>query len=176
MVGMDSGNSLTPVFHQASTWTNVDLLPIGPIGTYLVKFQSKYENFLSKKCIWKCCLQNIRNFVQTLINLMEYDWGKKTSGMPRDPLTILKNYAYHWQNSKEKIHTYLCSLHCASQWLSTVTIQLVLCMWDQYLKSWPAEIHSVMTQHAFLDKSSVSMAVWYLQIICHSLHYFIIKS
>ena len=41
MVSIGSGNSLLPVQCQAITWTNVELLPNGPLGTTSVKFQSK---------------------------------------------------------------------------------------------------------------------------------------
>ena len=32
MVNIGSGNGLSPVWHQAITWTNADLLSTGPSG------------------------------------------------------------------------------------------------------------------------------------------------
>ena len=39
--------------------------PIGFTGTNLIKFESEYIHFLSRKCIWLCCLQNIDKMVQS---------------------------------------------------------------------------------------------------------------
>ena len=52
-----SGNGSAPVWHQAITWTNADLLPIGPLGTNFIDIWIKIQNLLSRKCIWKCRLQ-----------------------------------------------------------------------------------------------------------------------
>ena len=43
-----SGNGLLPVQYQVITWSNADLLSIGPSGTKLVKFQSIYKKFNRK--------------------------------------------------------------------------------------------------------------------------------
>ena len=35
LVSIDSGNDLSPIYHQAITWTNADLLLIWPFETNL---------------------------------------------------------------------------------------------------------------------------------------------
>ena len=57
-----SGNGLSPVRHQAITWTNAGLLSIGPLGTYLSEFESEFYHFHSRKCNWKCRLPKGRPF------------------------------------------------------------------------------------------------------------------
>ena len=59
-----SDNGLSSVRHQAITWTNTDLLSIGPLGTTSMKLKSKYKTFLFVKNIWKCHLRNGRHWVQ----------------------------------------------------------------------------------------------------------------
>ena len=49
-----SGNGLAPIWCQAITWTNVDLLSIGLWGTNSVKLNPKYNHFHSRNCIWIC--------------------------------------------------------------------------------------------------------------------------
>ena len=53
-----SGNALSPVQHQAITWSNADLLSFGSLGINFSKILIKIQNFSSWKCIWKCCLWN----------------------------------------------------------------------------------------------------------------------
>ena len=48
-VSIGSGNGLSPVRRQAITWTNPGLLRI----EILVKFESEFCHFHSRKCIWK---------------------------------------------------------------------------------------------------------------------------
>ena len=58
LVNIGSGNGMSPVWHQALAWSNVELSSITPLCKK-VKFESKYNHFLARNCIWKCCLQNI---------------------------------------------------------------------------------------------------------------------
>ena len=51
MVLIGSRNGLSPIRHQAITWTNADLFSSRPLKQ--LKFESKYEAFLSNKSIWK---------------------------------------------------------------------------------------------------------------------------
>ena len=37
---------------------------LNPLKQTSVKFLSKFQNFNSIKCVWICCLRNVRNFVQ----------------------------------------------------------------------------------------------------------------
>ena len=58
-VNIGSGNGLCSAWHQAITETNADLtLHLDPLEQTPVKYQSKYANFHSRKCIWKSCLHN----------------------------------------------------------------------------------------------------------------------
>ena len=45
-VNIGSNNGLSPVRWQAITWTNADLLSIGPIETYLSDILIKLQTFL----------------------------------------------------------------------------------------------------------------------------------
>ena len=50
-IGLDNG--LFSVWYEAITWTNADILLIGPYGTNFSIFFPKQTNFLLRKCIWK---------------------------------------------------------------------------------------------------------------------------
>ena len=63
-IGVSSGNGMSPVRHQAITWTNANLLSIGPLGTNFCEIRIKMQNFHLRKCIWRCCLRNGGHFVQ----------------------------------------------------------------------------------------------------------------
>ena len=60
--------SLVPVDSQAIACTNSDLLSIGHFGTsfsdFSIKMQKKKKNNHQQKCIWKCGLWTVGNFVQ----------------------------------------------------------------------------------------------------------------
>ena len=84
---------LLSVRHQSITWTNVELLFIGPLGsnfsgisTIWLKSMAfcktalslllhgsycslalRHLNILSQKYIWKCCPQNVSHFIHVLI-------------------------------------------------------------------------------------------------------------
>ena len=73
---------LTPIQHhrsgacwsQAITPSSADLLPIGTLGNKKtsVRFERKCNNFQSRKCIWKCCLQN--KILQTTFSKHFLEW------------------------------------------------------------------------------------------------------
>ena len=66
---IDSGNGLAPIWCQAITWTNHDLVSI------LMKFKTKYKTFLSSKFIWKCHLQAGGHFVPaSMYSLIDAEW------------------------------------------------------------------------------------------------------
>ena len=44
-VSIGSDNGLSPVLHQAITWTNADLLSIGPLGIKFSEIQIEIQNF-----------------------------------------------------------------------------------------------------------------------------------
>ena len=60
---IDSDNGLSPGCGQAIIWTNGGILLIGPLGTTSVKFLLQTKQFHSRKCIWKCYLENFGHFV-----------------------------------------------------------------------------------------------------------------
>ena len=74
-VGIDSDNGLSFDHRQAITWTNVEFLSIGPLGTnFSLKFGSKY------------CL-NTKHFIHE--NAFDYVVCKMASIFPRrDELTV----------------------------------------------------------------------------------------
>ena len=45
-----------------SELSNIDFLSTKHLVTDLKEIQSKYNDFLSRKCILKCCLQNVSHF------------------------------------------------------------------------------------------------------------------
>ena len=50
--------SLLPVWHQAIVWTSAGLLLFGCLGTNFNEIGIKNNYFHSRKCFWKCHLQN----------------------------------------------------------------------------------------------------------------------
>ena len=60
-------NGWSPVRRRAIIYSSVDLLLIESKNTNYVNFESKYQNFVSRKCIGKCRLQNGGHFVLTSI-------------------------------------------------------------------------------------------------------------
>ena len=83
--------SFSSVLCQAIALTNADLLP------FETKFESKYDEFDSRKCIWKwepCCL---------LLN-----------ALTREVLQDFKGISWVILNDSMNpcIHVYNCSLHC----------------------------------------------------------------
>ena len=61
LVKIASADDLSPIQCQAISWTNVDLLS-NRYEQSSVKFQYRYNDFHSGKCIWKCGLQNVIHF------------------------------------------------------------------------------------------------------------------
>ena len=61
-VSIGSENDLSPVRHQAITWTNAGLLLIGLLGTNFNKIESEFYHLHSRKCIWNCRLPKWRPF------------------------------------------------------------------------------------------------------------------
>ena len=59
-----SGNDLSPVWHQAITWTKLTYCHLDPQEQTSVKFALKYKTFHSSNIIWKCRLRNGGHFVQ----------------------------------------------------------------------------------------------------------------
>ena len=55
-INIVSGNGLSPAQRKAFTWTNVDVLPIEPLG---INFSDTWiKIFQSRKWTWKCRLQH----------------------------------------------------------------------------------------------------------------------
>ena len=54
------------VWNQAITWTNADLVSMGPIEANISAcFFIKFINFSLKTYIWRCVQQNVTHVVQT---------------------------------------------------------------------------------------------------------------
>ena len=53
-----SGNGLTPTRHQAITWTNADILPVGHLvinfSNIFVKISKVFCNKIHLDAVWKC--------------------------------------------------------------------------------------------------------------------------
>ena len=59
-----SYNGLLPGRHQAIIWTNAGILLIGPLGTnFSETLIEKFMQCHSRKCTWKCRLENGSHFV-----------------------------------------------------------------------------------------------------------------
>ena len=58
-----SDNSLLPGQCQVIIWTNAGILLIGPLGINFSEILIKINTLHSRKCIWKCHLQNGVYFV-----------------------------------------------------------------------------------------------------------------
>ena len=56
IIGSDNG--LSPGRRQAIIWTNAGILLIGTLGTNFSEILSNVIHFHSRKCIWKCRLEN----------------------------------------------------------------------------------------------------------------------
>ena len=64
-VSIGSDNGLSPVRHQAITWTNAHMSSIGPLGTNLSEIRIKTQKKIhSRKCILKRRLWKGGHFVQ----------------------------------------------------------------------------------------------------------------
>ena len=61
IIGSDNG--LSPGRRQAIIWTNAGILLIGPLGTNVNETSIEIHTFHSRKCIWKCRLENGDHFV-----------------------------------------------------------------------------------------------------------------
>ena len=66
-----SGNGLSPVRRQAITWTNADLLSIGPSGTNFSEIWIKTQNFSFMKMFFSDHLRNGSHFVKGIYELTE---------------------------------------------------------------------------------------------------------
>ena len=58
-----SDNGLSPGRCQAIIWTNAEILLIGPLGTNFSEILIEFKHFHWRKCVWKCRLRNVVNFV-----------------------------------------------------------------------------------------------------------------
>ena len=61
VIGSDNG--LSPGQRQAIILTNVGILLIGPMGTYVNDILMEINIFLFKKMIWNCCTEIDGHFV-----------------------------------------------------------------------------------------------------------------
>ena len=61
IIGSDNGLLLR--LRQAIILTNARILLIPPLGTFPLKFLLEFKHFDSRKCSWKCNLQNVIHFV-----------------------------------------------------------------------------------------------------------------
>ena len=61
IIGSDNG--LSPGWHKAIIWKNAGILLIKPLGKKSVKTLSKFIQFRSPECNWKCRLRNRSHFI-----------------------------------------------------------------------------------------------------------------
>ena len=59
---IDPDNGLSPGRHQAIIWTNAGIFLIRALKTKFSEFSTKFTQFHSRKCIWKCRLRNGSTF------------------------------------------------------------------------------------------------------------------
>ena len=69
IIGSDNG--LSPSRRRAIIWINDGMLLIGPLGTKFSESQSKLILHHSRKCVWKCRLENVGHIVSASMCLME---------------------------------------------------------------------------------------------------------
>ena len=63
LTSIGSDNGLSPGRRQAIIWTDAGILSIRTKEQTSVKFQSQFKHFISRKCVWKCRLENVGHFV-----------------------------------------------------------------------------------------------------------------
>ena len=126
IIGSDNG--LTPGCCQAINWTNAGNCQLDPSGQTSVKFQLEFKYFRSRKCIWKCRLQNGAHFLppqfvnkQNICEMyytpvkatpgvswgpIEGLWGpQKYPGQPDTSATIICWTQAHWNKHLSISHT-----------------------------------------------------------------------
>ena len=95
-VDIGSGNGLLPVWRQAMTWTDDDLLSIGPPEPNLSEIWIELQNL--RKCIWK--LRNGSHFVQEgWVNVkINYSAGTLLSLTHSDQMThiCVNEWSLNW--------------------------------------------------------------------------------
>ena len=82
-VNIGSGNGLSPVRRQAITWTNVDFLSIGPLGTNFSEIWIKIQNFSFVKMHLKISFVNWRPFCPGGVNWTlgnKFQWNVNENG------------------------------------------------------------------------------------------------
>ena len=120
-VRIGSGNGLVPVWRQAITWTNADLLSIGPLGTNFTecKLNRNKKNFSSKKiylkmssAIWRTffpmkiqfiCAHALQQDGQIAYNSTACH-GHRPTHLCGHLLQVSVTYTYGAQWIKEKLH------------------------------------------------------------------------
>ena len=88
-------NGLAPIQCQTMIWSDI-VWSTAPLGTKEVQFQSKFKHFYSRKCIWKCHLQNGIYFTSAsicLIKSSEISFARNTHFRCR---LILKRETRRW--------------------------------------------------------------------------------
>ena len=63
LTNIGSDNGWSPGRRQTIIWTNAGILLIGPLGTNFSEILIKNLHFHSRKCMWKCRLENGVHFV-----------------------------------------------------------------------------------------------------------------
>ena len=65
-----SDYSLSPRRRQAIIWTMLEYCQLDPWEQTSVKFQSKFQHFHSRKCVWMCRLRNGGHFVSASMSVL----------------------------------------------------------------------------------------------------------
>ena len=110
LIIIGSGNGLSPVRPQATSWTNSDLVSIEPLGSNFGEIRN--TNLQSWKCIWKSRMQNGRHFVQVggWVNSL---WPSDAIWHRRSTLVHVMNCAIIRKDDSSPIRScgiYLCSV------------------------------------------------------------------
>ena len=66
VIWVGSADDLPPPKRPVVTWTNAEVLSIGPLGKNFSESWTIFTYFDSRKFIWKCCLPNVGLFCSCL--------------------------------------------------------------------------------------------------------------
>ena len=98
-----SDNGLSPMRCQAITWTNVDLLSIGPMGTNFSEIRIKIKQFSFTKMNLKMPFANWRPFCLSLNMLRQWSLCKHDCSWRTSPLSAFSGkkmfncwFRFHW--------------------------------------------------------------------------------
>ena len=109
-------NGLSSFWCQTIIRPNAGILLTRPRGQSSVRFELKYKKFLSRKWIWKCCLQNGGHFVSASMWSQHFslDCCHFTNEYHHPPLTLLLYLgpiSAVWHSVFKIVSAYICKPH-----------------------------------------------------------------